>query len=87
MSRLGQLLPYLSSHGEEAAAVGVHEDELGPVVGVGAVRVDSEDDLSVVVVHGEAVAGEEKRGFGNGEEGFFFEHERRFHKPFFHLIA
>lgn len=80
-------LRYLSAYSEEAAALGVHEDEFATVVGVGGVRVDSEDHLAFAVVDGEAVAGEEDGGFGNGEVGILIKYERRFHKhPLFHFL-
>lgn len=52
----------------------VHENEFIPVAGIGAVGVDAEEQLGVGVVDGEAVIGEEKRGFQDGEMGFFFEY-------------
>ena len=53
--------------------MGIHEDELVFVAGVGSVSLDAEDELAVGVVDGEAVAGEEEGGLEDGEMGFFFE--------------
>lgn len=78
---------YLAAYGEEAAAVGVHEDDFASVARVGAVRVDSEDELALAVVDSEAIAGEEEAGFANGEEGLLIKYEPRILKqPLFHFI-
>lgn len=80
------IFSYLAANSEEAAAVGVHENELAAVTRVLGVRVDSEDDLAFAAIDNEAVAGEEDGGFGNGEMGLLFIHELRFHKcPVFHF--
>lgn len=77
---------YLSADGEEAAAGGVHEDEFALVAGVGLVRVDSEDELALGVVDGEAVTGEEEGGLEDGELDLLLEHEPVFdHRHCFHL--
>lgn len=63
---------YLSSDSEKALAVGVHKNEFNLVTGVGAVRVNTEDQLTSAVINSEAVVLEKQRGFKNGEMGFLF---------------
>lgn len=70
---------YLPTNSEEAASVRIHENEFVSVASVGSVRVNSEDELTLAVVDGEAVAGEEERGFEDGEMDLFFEDVSRSH--------
>lgn len=78
---------YLAADGEEAAAGGVHEDEFGEVAVAGAVGVDTEDQLALGVVDGEAIAGEEERGFEDSEVDLFLVCELIFNNnsPTFHF--
>ena len=65
---------YLAADGEDASAGGVHENDFASIAGVGAVRVDSEDESAFAIVSSEAVAGEKERGFQHREMRLFFVH-------------
>lgn len=62
----------LSPDGEEAAAGRVHEDELVSVTCARSIRVNSEKELALGVVDGEAITGEEERSLSNCEMCLFF---------------
>lgn len=64
---------HLPADGEDASTGRIHENDFAGITGVGAVRVDSEDELAFAVVSSEAVAGEEKRGFPHGEMSLLLE--------------
>lgn len=70
---------YLSTNSEETTSVRIHENEFVSVASVGSVRVNSEDELALAVVDGEAITGEEERGFEDGEMDLFFEDVSRSH--------
>jgi hypothetical protein len=87
LSRIS-LVHYLSADSEEAPSAGVHENDFAPVMGFGPVRVDSEDQVALAIIDGEAIIGEEKRGLQDGEMSFFLEYEPSFHnEALFHIFG
>ncbi|KAL6972054.1 hypothetical protein U1Q18_048402, partial [Sarracenia purpurea var. burkii] len=52
-----------SSDGEEAVAGSIHKNEFALIASVWFVQINSEDELALRVVDGEAIPDEEERGF------------------------
>lgn len=71
---------YLAANSEEAAAKGVHENDLGVFTSTDSVRFDSEDEVAGGVIDGEAIAVEEKTSLVNCKLSFFIVNKAVVHR-------